>query len=99
ETVPAVVDEKEPVDVAEVRGSVRSRQLTFTYPNARTPALQEIALAAPAGATVALVGRTGAGKSTLLSLIPRLFDPPPGALRVDGVDARRLPLAPVAGGD
>jgi ATP-binding cassette subfamily B protein len=46
-----------------------------------------------AGQTVALVGRTGAGKSTLLSLIPRLLDPPPGSLAVDGIDVRRLPLA------
>jgi ATP-binding cassette subfamily B multidrug efflux pump len=46
-----------------------------------------------AGQTVALVGRTGAGKSTLLALIPRLLDPPPGTLAVDGFDVRSLPLA------
>ena len=46
-----------------------------------------------AGQTVAVVGRTGSGKSTLLSLIPRLIDPPEGALFVDGIDVRRLPLA------
>lgn len=45
-----------------------------------------------AGTTVALVGRTGSGKSTLLSLLPRLIDPPPGRVFLDGVDLRRLPL-------
>jgi ATP-binding cassette subfamily B protein len=55
--------------------------------------LSEIDLEVPAGRTVAVVGRTGAGKSTLLALLPRLFDPPPDAVFVDGVDVRRLPLA------
>jgi ATP-binding cassette subfamily B multidrug efflux pump len=42
---------------------------------------------------VAIVGRTGAGKSTLLALVPRLLDPPPGTLAIDGVDVRHRPLA------
>src|SRR5439155_25998504 len=50
-------------------------------------------LEVPAGATVAIVGRTGAGKSTLLSLLPRLFDPPPGTVFLDGVDVRDWDLA------
>jgi ATP-binding cassette subfamily B protein len=56
------------------------------------PVLQGIDFAVPAGATVALVGRTGSGKSTLLALLPRLVEPPDGALFVDGVDIVRLPL-------
>jgi len=39
------------------------------------------------------VGPTGSGKSTLVSLIPRLFEAPPGTLFVDGHDVRRIPLA------
>ena len=46
-----------------------------------------------AGQTVALVGPTGSGKSTLVSLLPRLHDPPPGAVFIDGVDVREIPLA------
>jgi len=42
---------------------------------------------------VAIVGPTGSGKSTLVSLIPRLFEAPPGTLFVDGHDVRRIPLA------
>jgi ATP-binding cassette subfamily B multidrug efflux pump len=43
------------------------------------------------------VGPTGSGKSTLVSLLPRLFDPPPGTLFLDGVDVRRIPLAELRG--
>jgi len=46
---------------------------------------------------VALVGPTGSGKSTLISLIPRLFDPPPGTVFLDGVDVRNLSLAQLRG--
>ena len=45
------------------------------------------------GRTVAIVGPTGSGKSTLLKLLPRLLDPPPGTVFIDGVDIRTLRLA------
>jgi ATP-binding cassette subfamily B protein len=73
-------------------GGVRCAGLSFRYGDG-DPVLRDIDLEAPAGSTVALVGRTGAGKSTLLSLLPRLLDPPPESVLLDGVDVRRLPLA------
>jgi len=47
----------------------------------------------PAGTTAAIVGPTGSGKTTLISLLPRLHEPPPGTVFVDGVDVREIPLA------
>jgi ATP-binding cassette subfamily B multidrug efflux pump len=93
ETVPAIRDEPPLVDVPVERGEVTMRGLTFAYGAGQPPVLQGIDLQVAAGQTVALVGRTGSGKSTLLSLIPRLLDPPPGSLAVDGCDVRHLPLA------
>ena len=78
---------------AAIRGEVTMRGLTFAYRADLPPVLRGIDLHVAAGQTVAVVGRTGAGKSTLLSLIPRLFDPPPGTVALDGIDVRRLPLA------
>lgn len=60
------------------------RDLTFAYPGAAVPALRGVSLSVPAGAVVGIVGRTGAGKSTLLRLLLRLYDPPPGAIRIGG---------------
>jgi ATP-binding cassette subfamily B protein len=85
----------DPVPVTELRGEVEFRGLSFAYDGA--PVLHEIDLRIPAGTTVAVVGPTGAGKSTLVSLLPRLFDAPPGTLFVDGHDVRRLPLATLRG--
>ncbi len=96
ETAPAIRDEPPLADLPGprgLRGEVAMHGLTFAYRPDLPPVLRGVDLRVPAGQTVALVGRTGAGKSTLLSLIPRLFDPPPGTLTVDGIDVRRLPLA------
>lgn len=52
--------------------------------------LHNISFSVPAGTTVALVGSSGAGKSTIASLVPRLYDPTSGCVRLGGVDARDL---------
>ena len=54
------------------------------------PAVEDIDLLIPAGATFAVVGHTGCGKSTLVSLIPRLLDPAAGSVLLDGIDLRDL---------
>jgi ATP-binding cassette subfamily B protein len=87
---PVEIEDETPVDVDEVRGEVEFRGLTFGYDE--TPILHEIDLKVPAGSTVAVVGPTGSGKSTLVSLVPRLWNPPPGTLFVDGHDVRQLSL-------
>jgi ATP-binding cassette subfamily B multidrug efflux pump len=84
------IRDEDPEDVREIRGDVEFRGLTFSYDG--RPVLHDIDLAVPAGTTVAIVGPTGAGKTTLVSLLPRLWDAPPGTLRVDGHDVRRIPL-------
>ena len=75
------------------RGELEFRDLTFRYPTGAAPALSRLSFHVPAGSTVALVGRTGSGKSTALALLPRLFDPPPGTVFVDGHDVRTLDLS------
>jgi ATP-binding cassette subfamily B multidrug efflux pump len=92
DTEPAIRDEEPLVDPGAILGDVRFRNLTFAYREG-VPVLSDVDLDVPAGRTVAVVGRTGSGKSTLLALLPRLLNPPPGSLLVDGVDVRRLPLA------
>ena len=88
---PAIADHA-PRDVGPLHGEVEFRDLTFAYEPGR-PVLQHVSLRVPAGHTIAIVGATGSGKSTLVSLLPRLYDPPPGTVFVDGVDVREIPLA------
>ncbi len=71
--------------------AIEFRDLSFAY-EGRGPALRNVTLTIPAGSTLAVVGPTGSGKSTLGALIPRLFDPPAGALFLGGRDVRGVPL-------
>ncbi|WP_204806719.1 ABC transporter ATP-binding protein [Mycobacterium riyadhense] len=71
-----------------ITGVVRLHRVTFIYPGADCPVLQDISLTALPGTTTAIVGSTGSGKSTLVSLICRLYDVTDGAVLVDGVDVR-----------
>ena len=73
-------------------GTIEFRNLTFSYPDADRPALRDFSLEIAAGRTVGLVGRTGSGKSTVLALLPRVFDPPPGTVFLDGIDVREWEL-------
>ena len=74
-----------------LRGAVEFRGLTFAY-NGRN-VLSNVSATVQPGQMLALVGPTGSGKSTLVELIPRLFDPPPGTVFVDGMDVRDMPLS------
>ena len=56
------------------------------------PVLRGIDVRVPRGATVAIVGATGSGKSTVIKLLTRLYERDRGAIRIDGVDVRDLPL-------
>ena len=74
----------------DLTGRIELRDLTFAYNG--HPVLEGISVTVEPGETLALVGPTGSGKSTLVDLLPRLFDPPPGTVLVDGVDVREIPL-------
>ncbi len=76
-------------------GEIELEGLSFAYNG--VPVLEGIDLRVPAGSTLGIVGPTGSGKSTLVSLLPRLFDPPRGCLRIDGREIHDIPLAQLRG--
>jgi len=89
---PAIADPPRPVRLPEpVQGEIECSGVRVRFDG--RAALDGVSLRIPAGATVAIVGRTGSGKSTLAQLIPRLLDPTEGHVRLDGIDLRDLSLA------
>lgn len=76
----------------ELRGEIEVKNLTFTYPEAEQPALQDVSFQLRPGQKLGLIGPVGCGKSTLLSLLLRYYDAPRGTIFVDGHDL--LDLAP-----
>jgi len=62
--------------------------VTFRYPGMNDPALERLTFTIRPGQMAAILGATGSGKSSLIQLIPRLFDPDEGVVRIDGRDVR-----------
>ena len=74
----------------ELVGSLSFENVTFTYPMDKEPMLKDVSFTIEPGQMVGVVGATGAGKSTLAQLIPRLFDPQEGAIKIGGKDIREV---------
>jgi ATP-binding cassette, subfamily B, bacterial len=74
------------------RGIVEFDAVTFGYPGAPEPALEDLSFRVGPGQTLALVGPSGAGKSTVTKLLLRFYDPDSGTIRLDGHDLRDVTL-------
>jgi ATP-binding cassette subfamily B multidrug efflux pump len=79
---------KSPVD--DLKGYVRFENVSFRYPGAEEPVLNDISFEARPGETVAIIGSTGSGKSTLVNLIPRFYEIESGTIYIDGMDIREM---------
>jgi ATP-binding cassette, subfamily B, bacterial len=76
-----------------IADDIRLEHVTFPYPGAGRPALDDVSLFLPAGSVVAVVGENGAGKSTLVKLLAKLYSPTSGRILLDGVDLARVDSA------
>ncbi|WP_373321263.1 ABC transporter ATP-binding protein [Methylobacterium bullatum] len=88
---PRIREKPDAVPLVITGGEIRFEGVRFRY-REDAPALEGIDLTAPAGATVALVGRSGSGKSSLLNLVPRLYDVTGGRVLIDGADLRDVTI-------
>ena len=92
QTSPELPDEKAPLSL-EAPPKLEVRGLTFTYSDGTEPALHDIDITVEPGKTLGIFGKTGSGKTTLVEVLTRVHTPPAGAVLLDGVDARDVPLS------
>lgn len=91
-TDPEIAEPALPAERLPRTGRIELVDVEFRYPGAEESVLQDIDCTFEPGAMTAIVGGTGSGKSTLVNLLPRLLDVSAGAVLIDGVDVRSLPL-------
>ena len=89
--VSSVPEPVTPVPLARTTGRIDIANAGFRYGN-RT-ILKDVNLSIAPGEMIGLVGHSGSGKSTLVNLICRFYDVSDGAIRIDGVDVRSVPIA------
>ncbi|MCL2094805.1 ABC transporter ATP-binding protein/permease [Candidatus Saccharibacteria bacterium] len=82
-----------PLTPKTAQGIVEFRDVTFAYPGADRPVLQNISFTSHPGTITAIIGSTGSGKSTLLNLIPRFYDTTKGQVLVDNINVRDYDFA------
>jgi ATP-binding cassette subfamily B protein len=94
--VPEVGDSPGARDLGSVTGRIRLDHVTFSYPGAGRPAVEDLTATIEPGQVAALVGPTGAGKTTIAGLVARFHDPQRGRILIDGSDLRQVTRASLA---
>lgn len=75
----------------QIKGTLEFDNVTFIYPDADKPCIENISFVAKPGTVTAIIGSTGSGKSTIVNLIPRFYDATNGSIKLDGIDIKKLP--------
>lgn len=89
---PEIQNAKDPITSSKKSGHISFHNVSFTFPNAKAPALQNISFESNPGEVTAIIGSTGCGKSTLVSLIPRFYDVQEGEIKIDGINIKEYDL-------
>ncbi|MCI0130917.1 MULTISPECIES: ABC transporter ATP-binding protein [unclassified Vagococcus] len=87
---PESIDNEVDIPLPDViRGDVEFDNVSFSY-QADRPLIQNFSVSVKSGQTVAIVGPTGAGKTTLINLLMRFYDVTDGAIKIDGIDTKKM---------
>lgn len=90
DTEPIVVDKVTSQQTVATNNEIQITDLTFSYPNTNSPALQNINLNLQPGKSLAIVGPSGAGKSTIANLLFRFWEYESGEIRLGGESLKSL---------
>ena len=85
-------NDKGNINNLNIENNIVFENVSFLYSNNNSPVIKNINLEIKAGEFIALVGMSGCGKSTLVNLIPRLYNPSSGKIKIDNIDTMDLTL-------
>ena len=84
--------EKNKIQMPKVKGNITFEKVEFSFKKGDKNVLQNINLSINSEKFIGIVGRSGSGKSTLMKLLPRLYSPSKGRIRIDGYDISKVEL-------
>lgn len=87
---PSILDSEEPK--IPLSWDIEFENVSFTYPETKTLALDNVSFKLNDGAKMAIMGRTASGKSTIAELLVRMYDIDSGAIRIGGIDIKDISL-------
>ncbi|MBD9675345.1 type I secretion system permease/ATPase [Pseudomonas sp. PDM18] len=82
-----------PLERTQLHGALEVRQLSFSYPEQTTPALNHVSLRLAPGEKIGIIGKSGSGKSTFGRLLMGFYHPDEGQILLDGLDLRQLDVS------
>jgi ATP-binding cassette, subfamily B, multidrug efflux pump len=80
------VKDGSPLIKSSIKGSLKIKNLSFSYPGSKEKAISNIDLVIPKGGTLGIIGKTGSGKSTLVNLLLKMYNVENGKIFFDGID-------------
>lgn len=89
---PDIVDKEDAIELNDVNGEIKFKDVSFSYDNGKKNVLSDINLTIEPGKSIAIVGPSGAGKTTLCHLIPRFYEVDEGNIFIDGIDIKDIKL-------
>ena len=89
------IRDPETEEVPNEVGTVEFDHVFFRYGGGSEDVVSDISFRVEKGQTLAIIGATGSGKSTIIRLLARFYDPTSGAVKIDGVDVRKLKNATI----
>jgi ATP-binding cassette subfamily C protein LapB len=74
------------IEKKDIKGKIEFKNVTFSYPDSKLKALEDVSFTINPGERVAIIGKIGSGKSTIEKLILKLYEPQEGAIFIDDID-------------
>ncbi|WP_427916610.1 ABC transporter ATP-binding protein [Syntrophobotulus glycolicus] len=90
--IPPSIFDSEAAIQGNIEGTIEFKNLTFSYPGMKKPALENLNLKIEKGKTIGVIGKTGSGKTTITNLLLKLYNVGPGQLYLDNIDINEYSL-------
>ena len=88
---PSIIKDPEAAEIS-FKDSIVFDNVSFTYPGAQVPALENVTFEIKKGSTVGIIGQTGSGKSSVIHTLLRVYDVSNGSIKIDGTDIKEVGL-------